>query len=391
MTGRVGPAIVHTKVQRMLSITNGAYSTRVIRGEYYPHLDGIRALAVLPVVFFHVLAALCPGGFAGVDVFFVISGYLITGGIFRDLAQERFTIRNFYHRRIRRIMPAYFALIAGVLAAGCVLYYSRPLVHLSNTVIAATAFSANIYFNQISGSYFSPNIHDYPLLHLWSLSVEEQFYLCMPLLCLLIWRLRRARLAPILALLAVLSLVGAIYAMALGRQNSAFYLLHNRAWELLAGSLLAMVPAAAADTRSGAVTRLLERWQSPLAALGLLLVLAPYACLSSTTSFPGATALPSVLGTVLLIGCGHGGWVSRLLSWRPLVLTGKISYSLYLWHWPVTVFWKYATYDQLRAYDYAGMFLLSLVLGYLSWRFVEMPVRSSPAWTPRRTFALLAG
>ena len=383
-------------------MTNDKYSARVIHGDYYPHIDGIRALAVLPVVLFHVLSALCPGGFAGVDVFFVISGYLITGGILRDLATGRFTIRNFYHRRIRRIMPAYFTLIAGVWAVGCVLYYSRPLVHLSNTVIMATLFSANLYFCQISGAYFSPNIHDYPLLHLWSLSVEEQFYLCIPLLCVILWKLRRPRIAPVMATLAVLSLAAAIYALRLGKMNSVFYLLHYRAWELLAGALLAMLPVAsssayarldagpAQDCRKRFLFASVNARHALLASLGMLLVLLPYACLSSQTPFPGITAAPSVLGAVLLIRYGHRDWVARLLSWRPFVLTGKISYSLYLWHWPVTVFWKYAVYNQLCVYDYLGMFLLSLLLGYLSWRFVEVPVRTSPAWTMRRTFAFSA-
>lgn len=380
----------------MTRISNNNYSAQVIHGEYYPHIDGIRALAVLPVVLFHTLAALCPGGFAGVDVFFVISGYLITGGILRDLNKDRFTIQNFYYRRIRRIMPAYFAMIAGVFAAGCAIYYSQPLIYLGDTTIMGTLFSANIYFYIFSGGYFDPNIHGNPLLHLWSLSIEEQFYLFIPLLCAVIWRFRRRLIVPALALLAVLSLSGAIFAVLTGKQNSAFYLLHFRAWELLVGSLLAMLPlvmpspSSAVTNRSVAVPENAEAGRAMLASLGVLLVGMTYVGISAKTPFPGLAALPPVVGTALLIRYGGSGWVSQLLSCRLFVAIGKISYSLYLWHWPVTVFWKYAVYDQVYMYDYVGMFLLSLLLGYLSWKFVELPVRTSPSWTMRRSFAFAA-
>lgn len=371
----------------MVSSTHN-YSVQVVHGDYYPHIDGIRALAVLPVVFFHILAVLCPGGFAGVDVFFVISGYLITGGILRDLEHSRFTVRNFYHRRIKRIMPAYFALIIGVFAVGCILYYAHPLIYLADATIMGTLFSSNFYFYLFSGDYFDLNNHNNALLHLWSLSVEEQFYLFIPILCATIWKLRRNWLFPALVILAILSFVGAVCAITIGKQNSAFYLLHFRAWELLAGSLLAML----AIKSRGKVPCSVQRGGhsvnlSLLATLGLIMVLIPYAALSSKTPFPGFSALSSVLGTTLLIRYGCLGWVSQLLSCSPFIFIGKISYSLYLWHWPVTVFWKYAVYDQLYWYDYVGMLLISFLLAYLSWRFVEMPVRTSKSWTMRRSFA----
>ena len=382
----------------MQRVTNTNYSAQVIHGAYYPHIDGIRALAVLPVVFYHILAALCPGGFIGVDVFFVISGYLITGAILRDLEHGRFSIRNFYYRRIRRIMPAYFTLIAGVFAAGCVLYYSSPLIFLGDAVTAGTLFLANIHFWMLAGDYFSPQLHTEALLHLWSLSVEEQFYLVIPVLTVGIWKVSRRLIAPIFALLAVLSLAGAIAAVMADKQGFAFYFPHLRAWELLAGSLLAMVPRTASSLSESLISsQVVDADHSEaassasakhtlLAASGLMLVLASYMTVSSGTPFPGLAALPAVVGAVMLIRYGHSGWVSRLLACRLFVFIGKISYSLYLWHWPVIVFWKYIAYNQLNAADYAGMFTLSLVLGYLSWRFVELPVRTSSAWTMRRSF-----
>ncbi len=376
------------------------YSTRVIRGDYFPHLDGIRALAVLPVVLFHILPGLSPGGFVGVDVFFVISGYLITGGILRDLANDRFSLRGFYHRRMRRILPAYFVLVAGVFAAGFILYYATPLKFLGDSVAASALFLANFYFWMLGGDYFAPQLHSQALLNLWSLSVEEQFYLFIPLLCAGIWKFSRRRLAPVLALLAVLSLVGAIRAVLIGKPSNAFFLLHFRAWELLAGALLAWLPrvasmsrnhcphAPAAVTAAKAVPARPPKLVAALpAAVGLLLVLLPCITYSAQTPFPGAAALPPVLGAVLLIHYGPTGWASRLLTWPLLVQTGRMSYSLYLWHWPVVVFWRYATFDQLLGYDYVAMFLLSLLLAFLSWKFVELPFRSSGFWTRRRTFA----
>ncbi|MDB4745524.1 acyltransferase [bacterium] len=353
---------------------------QVVHRNYFPHIDGIRMLAVLAVVFYHLWAPLCPGGFIGVDVFFVISGYLITGGILRGLNKGNFTIWDFYHRRIKRILPAYFAVILGVFAMGCAVYYCSPLTHLSDATVMGTLFMGNLYFWKMGGDYFAPDIHGNPLLHLWSLSVEEQFYLFIPLLIIVIWTLRKQWLFPVLLLLTVLSFVGAVHAVWTESTGKAFYLAHLRAWELLAGSLLAMVPAVQGKKN-------LHTW---LAGVGLLLVLASYAIFTSETPFPGLSAFPAVLGTVLLIRYGNAGWVDRMLSCRHAVGVGKISYSLYLWHWPVMVFWKYVTYDQLYLLDYIGMLILSFALGYLSWRFVELPVRVSKTWTPRKSFAFSA-
>jgi hypothetical protein len=211
---------------------------------------------------------------------------------------------------------------------------------------------------------------------------------------------------PVLVLLTVLSLTGAIHAVMTGKQNNAFYFPHFRAWELLSGSLLAMIPSivlrsngyelasmdvgSTAPNRSWSTLATLETRRSLFASFGLLMVGVTIFGISSRTPFPGLAAVPPVIGTLLLIRYGQSGWVARLLSCHPLVMTGKISYSLYLWHWPVTVFWKYIVYDQLYFLDYLGIFLLSLLLGYLSWKFIELPVRTSPVWTMRRSYAFTA-
>jgi peptidoglycan/LPS O-acetylase OafA/YrhL len=391
--------------------SSGQQSAHVIRGQYFPHIDGIRAIAVLPVVLYHTLAAFCPGGFVGVDVFFFVSGYLITGGILRDIDSGRFTIGNFYHRRIRRIMPAYFAMIAAAFAAGCEFYYAAPLILLGDAAVAATLFLANVYFWLQGGNYFGQGLHTQALLHLWSLSVEEQFYFFVPLLCVILCKIGRRLVAPALALLAAISFAGAVYSVTVGKQYNAFYFLHFRAWELLAGSLLATRAAisgaagthpcphgsppqaqaksllAAQRAAGSCVSGAWRTGQTTLASIGLTILLISYVVISPSAPFPGAAALPPVIGTALLIRYGQNGLVARLLSSRPLVLIGKMSYSLYLWHWPVIVYWKYAVYDQLCLCDYLGMSVLSLILAYCSWRFVEIPVRTSPAWTMGRSFA----
>lgn len=371
----------------------GVDPRQLVHGKYFPYIDGIRALAVLPVVFYHIFPWLCPGGFTGVDVFFVISGYLITGNILRSLDKGRFTIRDFYHHRIRRIFPANFALILGVFISGCIFYYSVPLKRLGDTMVASTLFSANLFFWNNVGDYFAPEVHQNPLLNLWSLSVEEQFYLFIPLLSAVVFKFRNKMVIPVLVGLGILSFSASIYSVSRNQQSSAFYLLQYRAWELLVGCILAAMVHFRQQTRDSKKNYCKIssfKWMNNntlLGFIGLLMVIIPYLTLSSSTPFPGLSALPSVLGTAMLIQYGQSGLIGRVLAWRPMISIGLISYSLYLWHWPVIVFWKYAVYNQLYFFDYVGMFLLSFLLAYLSWRFIEVPIRISSKWTMRRSFS----
>lgn len=396
--GQLSPPAVHAG-----SETPGIKKDDSAGHVYYPHIDGIRAFAVLPVLLYHVLSALCPGGYAGVDVFFVISGFLITGGIIKDLQKNQFTIRNFYHRRIRRIYPAYFSLAIGVFLAGCALYYSSPLMRLGDSTVMSTVYAANYYFLNKSGDYFNPAAHRNPLLHLWSLSIEEQFYFVIPVAIALLWKIRRRLVAPALLVIGILSFAASVNAIFHDKQPNAFYILRYRAWELIAGCVLALYStrfgeiagSSQKETRGNVTNDELKAAgggipNAILSFLGLALVLFPYCFYTSSTSFPGLSAVPSVLGAVLLIHCGRTGWINGFLSWRPFVFVGKISYSLYLWHWPVTVFWRYAVYDQMHPSDYVGMIVVSFVLAILSWRLVEMPVRKSPSWTLKKSFVFVA-
>lgn len=349
------------------------------QGGYYPHIDGIRAIAILSVLFYHVFPRLCPGGFIGVDVFFVLSGFLITQGLHQDLQAGQFSISRFYARRIRRIFPAYATLIFLVLLAGCVLYYGWDLCILARTACSSAFFYSNIYFWLNSG-YFDPASHSNPLLNMWSLSVEEQFYIFFPLALACCYRWARRWLATALGLGFLVSLAWSCYRVqgGHGSMTGSFYLLPFRAWELLAGSLLAIYP---------------RRLQGRLPWIGMLAILllgSQFFLYRSKMPFPGLAALGPVLCAFLLLQYGHRGWSRVILENKGMVFLGKISYSLYLYHWPVLVFARYVAGTTANPWLLGGIVILvSLALAILSWRWVETPIRLT-RWKPRRYF-LLAG
>lgn len=336
---------------------------------YRADIDGLRAIAVLAVLLFHAQVVQASGGFVGVDVFFVISGFLITGIVSDDIERGRFSIVRFYQRRVLRIFPALFAVVAvtGVVAALVLL----PVAFrdFGQSLVASTLFSSNILFWRESG-YFEGAAHSKPLLHTWSLSVEEQFYLVLPPLLLAIKRFLSGRYAPWLLVIAALSLALAVDGVRREPMLS-FYMVTHRAWELLLGSLLAL-----SSRRRIADLRL----RTVLAAFGLCLILASVTCYDEATPFPGATAIPPCLGALLVIATGREGptVVHRLLQLRPLVMVGEISYSLYLWHWPIIVFVR-AWRPELQATDQVMVIAGSLAVSYLSWRFIEQPLRTARA------------
>ena len=356
----------------------------------------MRCLAVLPVVVYHLMSRLCPGGFVGVDIFFVISGYLICGGIVRDLRNECYSLRSFYYRRIRRIFPAYFVLTCGVLIAGSGLFHWGKLVPLARTSLFSAFFSTNLYF-WLDMGYFQPNAHDNPLLNLWSLGVEEHFYIVIPFALFLIWKIKRGLLLPAFVFLFLSSLAACILLGAHRQSTTAFYILPTRAWELLAGALLTLAPPPKRTLFS-----------ELLAFVGLALVLLSFWCLDTTRTFlsggtsvevifpligslgihpfPGLVSTPVILGSCLLIRFGSSGIAGKLLCARPLVGIGKISYSLYLWHWPLLVFAAYATFDSPSTSILFAVFMASFAAAYASWRWVEMPFRLNRNFTPRHAF-----
>ena len=332
--------------------------------QYRPDIDGLRALAVASVVLFHVNAWPFSGGYVGVDVFFVVSGYLITGIVLSDVAAGQFSIARFYERRARRILPALFVMLAVSSILAVVLFIPPDLVAFAKSAAATVAFSSNFLF-QAQAGYFDAAAELKPLLHTWSLGIEEQFYLLHPLFLRALVPFGRSGIIWGLAIVLVASFVASAATLH-AFTSGAFYLLYSRAWELGVGSLLAVV------------RRPLPRAWAPAAGLlGLALIAFAVFAYSSETPFPGAAALPPVLGTALIIWAGRDGGtiVSRVLSWRPLVAVGLISYSLYLWHWPAIVFAQYDLGRPLTGPEGLVIIAGSVVLALLTYRYVEQPAR----------------
>ncbi|SIT09331.1 Peptidoglycan/LPS O-acetylase OafA/YrhL, contains acyltransferase and SGNH-hydrolase domains [Roseivivax lentus] len=336
--------------------------------KYRRDIDGLRAVAVLPVVLDHAHVPGFSGGYIGVDIFFVISGFLITRILMDDIAGGQFSLLRFYERRARRILPALFTVIAATLVAGWWMLVPGQYEALGESVIATTFFFSNYHFLWIASDYFAPGAEFMPLLHTWSLAVEEQFYIVFPLLLLGLTRFASRLVWAGIALMSALSLAYAIWLVG-ADPVAGFYATPTRAWELGAGALVAL---------SGARWRLPDWLADGLSVLALGAILLPIALYSEATPFPGLAALPPVLGAALLIWTGgfRTTPAARLLSLAPFVGVGLISYSLYLWHWPVLVAARLWVGDGLLpATLVVGAIALSLALATLSWRFVERPFR----------------
>jgi peptidoglycan/LPS O-acetylase OafA/YrhL len=363
--------------------------------KYRPDIDGLRCVAVLSVLAFHLSPNRLPGGFVGVDVFFVISGYLISAIVFSEIAASRFSVIGFYERRIRRIFPALFATLIGVSAVLSFLLLPAEFVTYAKSVVAATLSSSNFYFWQHSGYFDSPTSN--PLLHTWSLAVEEQFYILFPIFLVITRRFFPDRLKLAVVVLFFASLVSSEITLHYDAVT-AFYMPYTRAWELLLGTIVSV----------GYFPRLRNAvLRNAATILGIAMI--GYSTLRFTpqTPFPGFYALIPCVGSALIIGAGEVGSsvVSKVLSLRPIVFVGLISYSLYLWHWPIIVLNdlgfsvnlsgvvpnKWALVLLSPTGKKALEILLSFALATLSWRFVERPFRAYPRRIDRRPlFALSA-
>lgn len=333
---------------------------------YRPDIDGLRAVAVLAVVLFHAWPALLPGGFIGVDVFFVISGYLITGIILGGLAQGNFRFSDFYARRIRRIFPALAVVLVATYVAGWFLLFADDYQNLSRHLMAAVLFVSNFVLRGESG-YFDAAADRKPLQHLWSLGIEEQFYLVWPALLVAAWRLR---LKPLLLMGVVIaaSFLYNVYSVRID-PVATFYLPLTRFWELLAGGALAAVsrprPPVLADRVAGA-----------LSLAGVAMISVGIAILDGRRVFPGLWALLPVIGSLSIILAGPGAWFNRtVLSTRVMVGIGLISYPLYLWHWPLLSFARIAN-GEAPAHLIRGLLVMTSVgLAWLTYEAIEKPAR----------------
>jgi peptidoglycan/LPS O-acetylase OafA/YrhL len=333
---------------------------------YRPDIDGLRAVAIIPVVLFHAGIEPFQGGYVGVDVFFVISGYLITSLILSEMEIGVFTVARFYERRIRRIFPALFVMMAFAMVIGWWIFAPEDYKLLGQSIFATTLFASNILFWRHSG-YFDVPASELPLLHTWSLAVEEQFYAVFPLYLSLIRRsVSRWPVHITLAICATSFLVNVLSIRA--HPHAAFFLASHRVWELLIGALLAM----------GALPALRASLSRTLVSIsGLALILIAIFTFSSSTIFPGTAALLPVLGTAAIIWTGASGssTVTTLLSGRVLVFIGKISYSLYLWHFPLLAFAGYVSINGLTLAQRWTLIAVSFCLAVLSWMIVEQPIR----------------
>ncbi len=349
---------------------------------YRAEIDGLRALAVLAVVLFHARIPGFSGGFVGVDVFFVVSGYLITRLIRGESEAGTFSLARFYERRVRRIMPALFAVLAACAAAALILL-PGDLERFAKSLAAVVAFVSNVLFWRWSG-YFEPAAASSPLLHTWSLAVEEQFYIAFPLCAAFLARRGRGMAIAALALVALGSFAYSVWAST-HDPSAAFYSPLSRAWELMLGALLAF--EAVPPNRSAI-------FGDALAGLGLLLILSSVVLLTDAPPFPGVNALAPCLGTALVIYGTQSptSRVARLLGLKPIVAVGLISYSLYLWHWPLIVFGTYYVLDPAWLMPVRiAMALLAFPLAWLSWRMIERPFRGPAGLWPRRALFVRAG
>ncbi len=345
--------------------------------QYRGDIDGLRAVAVIMVVLYHFLGHPDFNGYVGVDVFFVISGYLITRIIADDINAKRFSLIEFYERRARRIMPALTVMLGVSALAAYFLFLPREMEAFAESLIGASTFLSNLFFWQESG-YFDREAALKPLLHTWSLAVEEQFYIFYPPLLWAMFRYARQHIKTIFVTLIALSFTANVWFVHAGNYETSFYLFPMRAWELLAGGVLALgwLPSLSERTR---------KW----AGLSAFVILAlSFGIRFDSDRFPGIYALGPVLGAFLVIYAGQGGeggWFGRFLAAKPMRFVGKISYSLYLWHWPVYVFAAYYLLGEVEWWHIALMLVGSFTLAYGSWRYVEQPWRQDKIAFPRNT------
>ena len=359
-----------------------------MRRDYREDIDWLRAIAVLAVVAFHFEAPAVFGGFVGVDIFFVISGYLITGIIQSELQGGAFSFARFYERRVRRLLPALYAMVALTAIPSFHYLLTSERAEFFRSVAAVVTFTSNFFFWFQTG-YFDHAAVEKPLLHTWSLAVEEQFYLALPLM---LWGLarvargRRIALPVMLGALGLASFALSIWLMNSDRSANAFFMSPPRAWEFLIGALVA---TPGFPVLRHALARQIAR------GIALLLIAIPIFSLRQGPGFPGFNALAPCLGAAMFIWSGIGVPSLKRSGYSPLNVAkffGRISYSLYLWHWPLFTFARFSKSSLvLDATDKVALFALTVMISYLSWRFVEQPFRLKSLAPTRRAAFRVAG
>ena len=327
-------------------------------------IQGLRAIAVLSVVIFHIDPLKLPGGFIGVDMFFVISGYLIMGHIWKELQNETFNLVDFYSKRAKRLFPPLFFTLSASLFIAYFLMLPEEFSNFCNSLISSLLYVSNIWFYTKSG-YFDYEMQLAPLLHTWSLSVEEQFYIVIPLILIMCFR-KKANILVALSLMFFLSLTLSEMLLHLD-ESLSFYASPSRFWQFIAGGLVSISVVKSIDTR----------WIREVLVLTSLSILCVCMFLMSPANFPGLKALIPTLATLIIIYCCKPSDISHLILSNPVALFfGNISYSLYLWHWPVIIFYKISLGGNLQLSDKIIVLIISIILGYLSYHFIENKVIS---------------
>lgn len=350
------------------------------KDQYRPDLDGLRAIAVLSVITYHMGHNVLSGGFLGVDVFFVLSGFLITSIIWREAQLRQFSIKRFYERRVRRIMPALLLVLFVTTAAATFILLPADLIGYCRSLVATLTFVANIYFWRDT-DYFSRSSSTKPLLHTWSLGVEEQFYIFFPLLLVLLARRAPRSTIYVIALTTIGSLFLNIFLNHIGGESPAFYLLPTRAWELGIGAVVALLPSKfIVPPKQSAILS----WTG-----FMLMMIGLVNPIRLTADTP--VALPVVIGTAFIVLAGRHAQpkINRALSYGPIVFVGLISYSLYLWHWPMIVLANYYFVNGTPSYVLVLEIVAMALCAYGSWRFVERPFRNRQM--PIRTVVWFSG
>jgi peptidoglycan/LPS O-acetylase OafA/YrhL len=348
--------------------------------KYRPEIDGLRALAIIPVILFHAGFEAVRGGFVGVDVFFVISGYLITSIILIELEEEKFSIVKFYERRARRILPALFFILFTCIPAAWILLPSYELLSFSKSMVAVTLFISNFYFWN-DGGYFETAAELKPLLHTWSLAVEEQFYVLFPILLSILWKVGKNKILIIFAIIAILSLAFSEWAT-IFKPGVSFFLLPSRSWELLIGALTAYYLVYKKRASFPIYLVELGGW------LGLILIVYPVFTYTSKTPFPGIHALaPTVGAALIIVFAAKQTTVGKFIGNKVLVGIGLVSYSAYLWHQPILTFAKYLN-PELMIFPKIILILVIFLVSALSWKFIESPFRVKAGFSRKTVFTI---
>lgn len=347
---------------------------------YRADIDGLRAVAVILVVAFHAFPHMAPGGFIGVDIFFVISGYLISSIILKNVSDGSFSFRDFYSRRIKRIFPALILVLAFVFSAGWFLLLPSEYKQLGKHLVAGAGFASNFVLWNESG-YFDATAEGKPLLHLWSLGIEEQFYILWPLVMYLANRAKSNLVVPLILGVLALSFLLNIYYVR-DHPEAVFYAPLTRFWELMLGCLLAW------RSNQDSVRPKSIAWNNLQAAAGAVLLLASLALIDKQSFFPGWLALLPTASACLLISAGGDAWINRrLLSAKAVVWIGLISYPLYLWHWPILTFLRVVETNEPSPFQYLAAISISIVLAWITYALVEKPMRFGK-WNTRKVLGL---